>query len=190
MKSTQTSRGNKSPRLASRPLLLGIAVLAGALAFANAQAQTTNKATGVMASLNKSLDLFVFPAKQQDAATQEQDEQACYTWAVEQSGVDPLNQKATEAETVDKSPDGSAARGATRGALRGLAIGAVAGDAGRGAAIGATGGGIGGVAGKKRADARAEQQAQAAATQKDLQARDSFKKAYCVCLEAKGYTAK
>ena len=32
---------------------------------------------------------FVYPAKSQTPAQQKQDEGECYTWAVQQSGVDP-----------------------------------------------------------------------------------------------------
>ena len=41
-----------------------------------------------------SLGLYVFPAKGQTADQQKQDEQACYTWAQEQSGIDPVAVKA------------------------------------------------------------------------------------------------
>jgi hypothetical protein len=150
------------------------------------QAQTTS----ITASLNKKLGIYVFPAQQQDAAKQAQDEQAAYAWAVEQSGVDPLTMKATEVASVDKGPDGSVVKGAARGALAGVAIGAIAGDAGKGAAIGATGGAAAGGIGKRRADADAEKQAQNAATQTDAQALANFKKAYTVALEGKGYSVK
>src|SRR5262245_21348586 len=41
------------------------------------------------ASLSSALGLYVFPAKGQTADQQKQDEQACYGWAKEQSGIDP-----------------------------------------------------------------------------------------------------
>jgi hypothetical protein len=142
------------------------------------------------ASLNKSLGLYVFPAKDQKADQQAQDEQACYGWAVEQSGVDPLTMTATKPDSVAKGPDGSAVKGAAKGAVAGVAIGAIAGDAGKGAAIGAAAGGMAGVAGGKKKKAQKEQQATATAAATDQAKVDSFKKAYSACLEGKGYTVK
>ena len=59
----------------------------------------------------KSLGLYVFPSKDQDKATQEADEMACFKWAKEQTGYDPLNPTQVIGATVDKSADGSAVRG-------------------------------------------------------------------------------
>jgi hypothetical protein len=142
------------------------------------------------ASLNKSLGLYVFPAKDQKPDQQAVDEQACYTWAVEQSGVDPLTTTATVPDSVAKGPDGSAVKGAAKGAVAGVAIGAIAGDAGKGAAIGAAAGGMAGAAGGKKKKAQKEQQATATAAATDQAKVDSFKKAYSACLEGKGYTVK
>ena len=61
-------------------------------------------------------------------------------WAVEQSGIDPLNLPKVEAAPVQSGPTGGAVKGAAKGAAAGAAIGAIAGDAGKGAAIGATAG--------------------------------------------------
>jgi len=35
--------------------------------------------------------LYVFPSQNQDQATQDADEIACYKWAMEQTGHDPIN---------------------------------------------------------------------------------------------------
>ena len=91
-------------------------------------------------SISKAVGLYVFPANDQDKETQEYDEFKCYKWAVEESGVDPINPPDVEAEATPTGPDGSAVRGAARGAAVGAAIGAISGDAGKGAAIGATAG--------------------------------------------------
>ncbi len=152
------------------------------------QAQDAEKKEDV--SIAKSLGMYVFPAKDQTAEQQSQDEFECYKWAVEQSGYDPINPTKVQAEKVDTSPDGSAVRGAARGAAAGAAIGAIAGDTGKGAAIGAAAGAIRGRRHKKVSDAY-EQEAvkeDAAAQSKALE--DGFKKAYSVCLEGKGYTVK
>lgn len=118
------------------------------------------------------------------------DEIACYKWAKEQTGVDPINPPQVQAEQVDKSADGTAVVGAAKGAAAGAAIGAIAGDAGKGAAIGAVTGGLAGRRAKKYGDAVEQEQnnQQAAATEKALM--DSFNKAFSACMEGKGYTVK
>jgi outer membrane lipoprotein SlyB len=141
-------------------------------------------------SFAKSLGIYVFPAKNQDQATQDKDDADCYRWAVEQSGVDPINPPKVEAEQVDTSVDGTAVRGAARGAAAGVAIGAIAGDAGKGAAIGAVAGGLAGRRAKVAHDAQEQEHNNQAAQQQQTAMTDSFKKAFTVCLEGKGYTVK
>jgi len=158
--------------------------------FASAQEGQPAKPPSMTASLNKSLGVFVFPAKDQKPEQQATDEQACYSWAVEQSGVDPLNMPATKPDSVATGPDGSAVKGAAKGAVAGVAIGAIAGDAGKGAAIGAAAGGMAGAAGRKQKQAQKEQQAKQTAAATDQAKIDSFKKAYSACLEGKGYSIK
>jgi uncharacterized protein YcfJ len=141
-------------------------------------------------SISSSLGLYVFPAKNQNAATQEADETACFKWAKEQTGYDPINPTQVTAAPVDTSNDGSAVKGAAVGAAGGAAIGAIAGDAGKGAAIGAV---VGGVRGRrsKNMNEQAQQQANeqgAAAYSADLAA--DYNKAFSVCMEGKGYTIK
>ena len=97
-------------------------------------------------SISSSLGLYVFPANNQNAATQEADEMECFKWAKQQSGYDPMNPTVYQGQQVDKSADGSAVGGAAVGAAGGAAIGAIAGDAGKGAAIGAV---VGGVRGRR-----------------------------------------
>jgi hypothetical protein len=162
------------------------------LASGYACAQETQSAAppSMTASLNKALGMYVFPAKDQKPDQQALEEQACYSWAVQQTGVDPLTMQATTPDSAATGPDGSAVRGAARGAVAGLAIGAIAGDAGKGAAIGAAAGGMAGVAGKKQKQAQQEQQAKQAAAAADQAKIDSFKKAYSACLEGKGYSVK
>lgn len=142
------------------------------------------------ATISSGLGLYVFPSNDQDAATQENDEIACYKWAKEQTGVDPINPPQIEAENVDTGADGTAVRSAARGAAAGAAIGAIAGDAGKGAAIGATAGGMRGIGAKRHGDAAAQQQAQAEADAQEKALMDNFKKAYSACMEGKGYTVK
>ncbi len=173
-----------------KKLLVAIVVLLVLAGMVYAQEKQTAQPASMTASLNKSLGVYVFPAKDQKPDQQATDEQACYSWAVQQSGVDPLNMKPTKPDSVGKGPDGSAARGAAKGAVAGVAIGAIAGDAGKGAAIGAAAGGMKGAAGSKKKQAKAEEDAKKKAAAADQAKIDSFKKAYSACLEGKGYSVK
>lgn len=174
---------------------INVTILAAGLLFGlgNLQAQEQS-AQQVPAATNttiaKGLGLYVFPANNQDQQTQDADEIACYKWAKEQTGVDPINPPQVKAEQVDRSADGTAIVGAAGGAAAGAAIGAIAGDAGKGAAIGAVVGGLRGRRAKVVGD-EMQQQANnqaAAAQQKELM--DNFNKAFTACMEAKGYTVK
>jgi hypothetical protein len=141
-------------------------------------------------SIAKGLGLYVFPSQNQDQATQDADEIACYKWAMEQTGYDPINPPQIQAEQVDTSPDGTAVRSAARGAAAGAAIGAIAGDTGKGAAIGAAAGGMAGRRAKKRGDHAEQEQNIENADAKEKALLDDFKKAFTVCMEGKGYTIK
>src|SRR5688572_1613300 len=134
--------------------------------------------------------LYVFPAKSQTQQQQKVDEFECYKWAMEQSGIDPLNLPKIEAAPVETGPDGSAVRGAARGAAAGAAIGAIGGDAGEGAAIGAVAGGLAGRRAGKQAKAQQAQQADAAVKKTEQAMKDSYTKAFSACIEGKGYTIK
>jgi hypothetical protein len=140
--------------------------------------------------ISKAMNLYVYPSKNQSQSQQKKDEFACYQWAVEQSGIDPLNLPKVEAAPVQSGPTGGAVKGAAKGAAAGAAIGAIAGDAGKGAAIGAAAGGMKGISKGKQAQAQQNQQAQANTAAKEQEMKDSFKKAFSVCIEGKGYTVK
>lgn len=135
-------------------------------------------------SIAAPLGMYVFPAKDQDQETQDKDEYDCYKWAVEQSGIDPINPPDVQADP--NAGDGAVVGTAARGAAAGAAIGAISGDAGKGAAIGAVAGAFGGARRRGAAQQGAEQQAQ----QQEAAMIDSFKKAFAACLEGKGYTVK
>lgn len=141
-------------------------------------------------TIAKGLGLYVFPTKNQDQATQDADEMACYKWAIEQTGVDPINPPEIKAEEVDRSVDGTAVRGAARGAAAGAAIGAIAGDTGKGAAIGATAGAIRGRRAKVVGDEMEQQANNEAAAAQTQEMMDNFNKAFSACLEGKGYNVK
>ncbi len=140
--------------------------------------------------ISNGLKLYVFPAKGQTKQQQKKDEFDCYMWAVEQSGIDPLNLPKVEAPPAQTGPTGGAVKGAAKGAAAGAAIGAIAGDAGKGAAIGATAGAMKGRQAGKQGQAQQNQQAQADVAAKEKEMKDSFTKAFSVCIEGKGYTVK
>jgi hypothetical protein len=134
------------------------------------------------------LGLFVYPGSGQDAAKQGQDENECYGWARQQTGIDPIAAP-TQAATPDV-PKGGAVKGAAGGALVGTAVGAIAGDTGEGAAIGAVAGAAKGRRAQKKAEKQAKAQAQQAAQTQDVQKKETFKKAWGACLEGRGYSVK
>jgi len=140
--------------------------------------------------ISQTMKLYVYPAKNQSKQQQKVDEFECYKWAVEQSGIDPLNLPKVEAPPPQTGPTGGAVKGAAKGAAAGVAIGAIAGDAGKGAAIGATAGAMRGVKQGKQAQAQQNQQAQASVAKTEQELKDSFAKAFSVCIEGKGYTIK
>src|SRR6478609_1039825 len=138
--------------------------------------------------LSSTLKLYVYPAKGQSQQQQKKDEFECYKWAMEQSGIDPLNPPKVEAAPAQTGPTGGGARGAAKGAAAGVAIGAIAGDAGEGAAIGAVAGGLAGRRQGKQAQQQQNQQAQANAANAQQEIKNSFIKGFSACLEGKGYT--
>lgn len=140
--------------------------------------------------ISKSLGLYVFPSDNQDKATQEADEMACFNWAKEQTGYDPINPTKYVGTEVDKSLDGSAVKGSAKGAAGGAAIGAIAGDTGKGAAIGAVVGGVRGRRAKKGKEQQQQQANNAAASAASTEAANDYNKAFSACMGGKGYTVK
>lgn len=140
--------------------------------------------------ISQACKLYVFPSKGQSQQQQKKDEFECYKWAMEQSGVDPLNLPKVEAAPAQTGPTGGAVKGAAKGAAAGAAIGAIAGDAGKGAAIGAAAGGMGGLGRGRQAQAQQNQKSQANAAAAEQEIKNSFVKAFSVCIEGKGYTVK
>ena len=140
--------------------------------------------------ISTGLKLYAFPSKSQTKQQQKVDEFECYKWAVQQSGIDPLNLPKVQAAPAETGPTGAAVGGAARGAAAGAAIGAIAGDAGTGAAIGAVSGGLAGRRAGKQQQAQKNQQSQAAATKAEQDMINSYIKAFSACLEGKGYTIK
>jgi hypothetical protein len=186
--------------IAMRPALIGLLLLAtGPLTLAEEPA-----AAPPTPSVSRDLGLHAYPAKNQVAAQQQKDEVECYRWAAQDSGFNPLaavgEQPAPAPPAATQngpSTAGGAATGAVAGAAAGALIGAIAGDTGKGAGIGAGTGLLGGVLiakhkqkeAHKEADAERARQ-QAAAKAETPQKLEGFKKAYCVCMEARSYVVK
>jgi hypothetical protein len=136
----------------------------------------------------------VYPSKGQSEAQRVQDEQACYEWAHQQTGIDPTTVSvnadsagnAAKAQ-ADSATSGAGVRGAARGAAAGAVVGAIAGDAGTGAAIGAAAGGVRGRKAAKKAEAEAEQQGQQQAVAQGQATMATFSKTMATCLQGRGY---
>lgn len=186
-----------------RTIMLTLAVLLLAGGATLTQTVMAQQPTGEK-TLAATMNVYVFPTKGQKPEEQSQDEAACYTFAVQNTGTDPFQlqkqsqaqaqQTAQQKEQAKQAGAGAGASGAVKGAAAGALIGEIASDdAGKGAAYGAAAGVI---AGRRRAHA-AQGQATAQAEQQGAQAQqataqqlDNFKKAFSVCLEAKNYMVK
>lgn len=142
--------------------------------------------------ISQRLNVVVFPAKGQSQQKQKEDEFECYKWAIQQSGIDPMNLPDIQAPApTETSSTGEALKGAAAGAAAGAAIGAiVGGGAGEGAAIGGITGVIAGRRrGKKQMEAESQQtQASVSAQQQEIRTR--YLRAFAGCIEGKGYSVK
>jgi hypothetical protein len=129
--------------------------------------------------------LMIYPANGQDTAQQQADEGACFSWAKNQTGIDPMA-GAVAAPTSAQQQSG----GAVGGALKGAAIGGIVG----GSSGAKTGAAVGAVGGRSRQNSRnrsAQQQQQAQAQQANsinAENQATFEKAYGVCLQGRGYS--
>jgi hypothetical protein len=140
---------------------------------------------------------FIYPKNNQTPEQQKKDEFDCHTWAVQQTGYDPIAASQTapaQAPTGKAEAEkGSAVKGAAKGAAAGAVVGAIAGDAGKGAAIGAGAGAVGGrMRSKNQAEEKQQQQVATAnaANANTAAMADKYNKARAACLEGKGYTVK
>ena len=154
--------------------------------------------------LAATLEVYAYPQRGQSATTQGRDESVCYQWAVNNTGNDPFQlQKAAEAQiagtqqatqqAAQQAGQGSVAKETVKTAAVGTLIGGISGNEGKGAAYGAALGVIRGVRRQNAEKAAAQQsvQQQGQQMQQATAAQiDSFKKAFSVCLEGKGYLVK
>jgi len=147
--------------------------------------------SAVMAGHAVAQTMVIYPAKGQSQEQMEKDKSGCYSWAKQQTGFDPMQAGAGSQPPPPSQPvGGERVRGAARGAAVGAVVGEIANDdAGKGAAAGAAGGAmVGGMQQrqKRRQQAEAQQQQSAAMAQKQ----NEYNKAFCACMEGRGYTVK
>jgi len=152
-------------------------------------------------SLAATLNVYVFPTQGQSPSQQSEDQASCYSWAVQNTGVDPFalqkqaqqqeQQAAASQKQIQQAGAGAGAAGAVGGAAAGALIGGISGHSAEAAA------GYGAAAGfliarrrarkkKEEASEQATQQSQQATQATQAQMGD-FKKAFSVCLKAKNY---
>ncbi len=140
-------------------------------------------------------EMIIFPAKGQSNEQLEQDKFACYQWAKQQTGFDPMAPPTTKtAPPQAQAKKGGAGKGAAKGALVGVTVGAITNKGkGRGAAAGAASGAlIGGMRRREQVQQQQHDQQQWAQTEANqyAQQRGTYNRAYAACLEGKGYTVK
>jgi len=171
-------------------MLLNLALLISLGSLAQAQSQSLASAMGVS----------VFPADGQDSTQQSKDEAECYSWAENNSGVDPFElqkqQEAKDQQTAEQLAAAEQAQGgggAVKGAAAGAVVGELAGnDVGHSAAVGAAIGAVGNRRRNRSAQqqaAQVEQQAESTKQATDEQIA-KFMNGFTACLEAKNYVAK
>lgn len=147
--------------------------------------------TAAADSLVSSMGIYTYPAKGQTAQQQSEDDYACFDWAKQQTGYDPMNPPQVTAQAPDQGPSGTRLRGAARGAAAGAVVSEITDNdtsdamAG-GAALGAMRGGR-----QDRLNRREQaEQAEVAAGQQEDAYATQFKGAYAACIEGRGYSVK
>ena len=141
--------------------------------------------TSVMAN-----DLMIFPANGQTPEQLEQDKYGCYSWAKGQTGFDPM---AVPTASTPPPSQQKKSGGAARGALGGAVLGVIVGDSGKSAGRGAVAGGLIGGVRQGSANSATDQKTkewEQRETNKYVNDRNQYNRAYGACLEGKGYTVK
>ncbi len=172
--------------------LFAVGLLLCACAWSQTMAGSQPMSTAAQAQKTPaaSLGVFVYPRNNQPQPIQQKDENECYGWARQQTGIDPTAPPESASTQTAKVPPGGAVKGAAAGAAGGTAIGAITGDAGQGAAVGATVGAMRGRRAQKKAEKQAEQQAKASAQATQKSRLDTFRNAFSACMDARQYSVK
>jgi Protein of unknown function (DUF1269) len=160
--------------------------LTGTQALAQAPASSKSPPAN---NLSSSVGLAVYPSKGQGAPQQQQDETECFSWAQQQTGLNPLGQAMVTASAPASTQGPPPGTEAARGAVAGAAIGILTGRPMRGAAVGATGGAMVGAAREQGREEQANAQAQAQAQQAQ-QLLATFNRSFGACLGGRGYSVK
>ena len=134
-------------------------------------------------------ELIIFPNEGQSNEQLEADKFACYGWAKNQSGFDPM----APPMTTTAPPKTDAKKGGTvKGSLRGAAIGGIIGGS-DGAKKGAGAGAVMGTARRndqKRSEAQAQKNWEQEQTAICTQNRNLYNRNYSPCLKGKNYTVR
>lgn len=144
-------------------------------------------------SVAVSLGLFVYPSSDQEPDQQRTDEQECYTWASETTGINPRQPPSSQAPVSAPQEDTAqaAASTAARSAARNVLIAnATDNDWEDAAALGLVFGSSRGARNARRRNEQAQSEAvaeQQAASQQEVQ---QFKNAFSACIEGRGYTIR
>ena len=142
-------------------------------------------------NLTSSMGMYVYPAQNQDATKQSEDDYACFAWAKQQSGYDPMNPPQATAQAPQQGPSGERLRGAARGAAAGAVVSEITdNDTSDAMAAGAALGTMRGGRQERIRQQQQVQQAEAAAVQQQDNRANGFKGAYAACMEARGYSVK
>lgn len=148
-------------------------------------------ASAIAGSLVSSMGIYVYPAENQTAEQQSQDDYECFGWAKEQSNYDPMNPPQVVAEAPDQGPSGARLRGAARGAAAGAVVSEITdNDTSDAMAGGAVLGAMRGGRRDRRQHQEEAEQAEMAANQQEANHASQFKGAYAACIEARGYSVK
>jgi hypothetical protein len=154
-----------------------------------AAAEPTAPPSGPLKSA--SLGLVPYPAKQQSPVQQSKDDQECFDWSKQSTGIDPAQKVAVEQSAAAQPEKGTRLKGAARGAAAGAVVGGVVDDkAGEGAGVGAAAGAVRSGRKEKERVAGAEKEAEAQAEATQAARLDTFRKGYSACMETRGYTLK
>lgn len=143
---------------------------------------------------------IVFPKEGQSKEQQHQDKDYCQAWAQDETGINPDYIRARIDALNENMANQSAGKssGRARNLLRGAALGAAMGgldhaiddEAGSGAARGALLLASKGREDRRKAQEEADTQSQYAKRQQLEEQRQTYMRAFSVCMDAKGYSVK
>ncbi len=160
-----------------------------------------NPAFGQFDLISSELDISIYPEERQDKRTQEYDEYKCYKWSVNRTRIDPRDIEDRQyndrrPSRPNTGPDGTVVGNAAGGALIGALIGGLSGNAKKGAKWGAIAGGAAGIGKKAAKDSQARRDYEDDRRRANSNRRydnaqlNRFRKAFCACMDAKGYSAR